>query len=157
MGGQEVGDSHHQRRGETYKGATPALTGTVSGEVDVNFPNMTTCVSLIKSGKLRALGITSSKRATLLPDLPAISETIPGYEFLLWQGLAAPARTPPAILAKLNNEVIKALKTSAVRERMAAMGNEPLGSSQKDFAVFIGNHLEKMRETVRVSGAKPED
>jgi tripartite-type tricarboxylate transporter receptor subunit TctC len=138
-----------------YKEASPALTGTMSGEVDIYFPMMTTCVPLIKSGRLRALGI--SKRTTLFPDLPSISETVPGYEFILWQGLAAPAKTPPAILSKLNTEVIKALNTSAVREQMAAIGNEPLGSSQKEFALFVSEQLEKMKEAVRLSGAGAEN
>ena len=140
-----------------YKGTTPALTATMSGEVDMQFPPMTTCVSLIKSGKLRGLGVTSAKRTTLVPGLPAIAETVPGYEFMLWQGLVAPAQTPPAILARLNSEVNRALNTAVVREQMTAIGNEPLGSSQHDLAVYIGAQLEKMREAVRISGARPED
>ena len=81
---------------------------------------------MIKSGKLRALGVTSAKRTPLIPDLPAISETVPGYEFIGFYGLVAPAKTPPAILSKLNAEVIKAMNTSAVRERMTGLGIEPL-------------------------------
>jgi tripartite-type tricarboxylate transporter receptor subunit TctC len=76
---------------------------------------------------------------------------------MLWQCLVAPAKTPPAILSKLNTEVVKALNTSEVREQMAALGNEPLGSSQQDLALYISDQLEKMREAVKLSGARPED
>jgi tripartite-type tricarboxylate transporter receptor subunit TctC len=139
-----------------YKGTTPALTATMSGEVDMQFPPMTTCVSLMKSGKLRGLGVTSPKRTTLVPDLPAIAETVPGYEFMLWQGLVAPARTPPAILARLNAEVNKALSTADVQEKMAAIGNEPLSSTQEDFAAYVSTQLEKMKEAVKLAGLHPE-
>ena len=139
-----------------YKGTTPSLTGTMTGEVDILFPPMTTCVSLIKSGKLKALGSTYAKRTSLMPDLPAIAETVPGYEFMLWQGLSVPAGTPPAIISLLNAEVNKALSTAAVREKMLAIGNEPHGSSQKDFASFMKAQLEKMRKAVKMSGARPE-
>jgi tripartite-type tricarboxylate transporter receptor subunit TctC len=135
-----------------YKGTTPALTATMSGEVDMQFPPMTTCVSLIKSGKLRGLGVTSAKRTTLVPDLPAIAETVPGYEFMLWQGLVAPAQTPSVILAKLNAEVNKALSTEDVRDKMAALGNEPLSSTQEECASYMGTQLEKMKEAVKLAG-----
>lgn len=139
-----------------YKGTTPALTATMSGEVDMQFPPMTTCVSLIKSGKLRGLGVTSAKRTTLVPDLPAIAETVPGYEFMLWQGLVAPAKTPPAILAKLNTEVNKALHTADVREKMMAIGNEPLSSTQEECASYISTQLEKMKEAAKLAGVNAE-
>jgi tripartite-type tricarboxylate transporter receptor subunit TctC len=139
-----------------YKGTTPALTATMSGEVDMQFPPMTTCVSLIKSGKLRGLGVTSAKRTMLVPGLPAIAETVPGYEFMLWQGLVAPAHTPPAILARLNAEINKALKTADAQEKMAAIGNEPLSSTQEEFASYMSAQLEKMKEAVKLAGVREE-
>jgi tripartite-type tricarboxylate transporter receptor subunit TctC len=140
-----------------YKGATPSITNTMVGEVDMTFQPLTATLPMIKSGKLRALGVTNPKRTPLLPDLPSISEFVPGFEYMLWQGLVAPAKTSPAILSKLNAEINKALNSSAIREQMAVLGNEPLGSSQKDFALFIGDQLEKMSEAVKLSGARPED
>jgi tripartite-type tricarboxylate transporter receptor subunit TctC len=138
-----------------YKEATPSLASTMSGEVDLYFAMIAPSLPLIKSGRLRALGIT--KRTTLIPDLPSISETVPGYEFVLWQGLVAPAKTPPAILSKLNTEVIKVLNTAAVRERMAAIGNEPIGCSQQEFALFLSEQMARMKEAVKLSGARPEN
>jgi tripartite-type tricarboxylate transporter receptor subunit TctC len=140
-----------------YKAAPAAWTSTMTGEVDMAFQPLTASLPMIKSGRLRALGVTSAKRTTLIPDLPSISESVPGFEFMMWQGLVAPAKTPPAILSKLNAEVIKALNTSVVREQMATLGNESHGTSQKDFALFINEQLEQMREAVKLSGARPEN
>jgi tripartite-type tricarboxylate transporter receptor subunit TctC len=140
-----------------YTGTTPALTSVMSGETEMGFPPMTTCVALIKAGKLRALGVTNLKRSALIPDLPAIAETVPGYEFVLWQGLVAPANTPAAILAKLNTEVVKAVSSSAIRDQMVAIGNEPLTSSQEGLGTHIKTQLEKLREAARRAGARPEE
>jgi tripartite-type tricarboxylate transporter receptor subunit TctC len=139
-----------------YTGTTPALTSLMSGETDIGFPPMTTCVALIKAGKLRALGITNLKRSALVPDLPAIAETVPGYEFVLWQSLVAPANTPPAILDKLNREVVAAVNSTAMREQMAPIGNEPLSSSREGLAAHIKAQLEKLREAAKRAGAHPE-
>lgn len=140
-----------------YKGAIPPLTNTMTGEVDMTFHPITACLPMIKSGKIRALGVTSSKRTPLAPDLPSISESVPGYEYIGWYGLFAPIKTPPAILSKLNAEVIKALNTSAVRERMVGLGNEVLGTSQQELALHLNVQLEKMREAVKLSGVSPQE
>ena len=140
-----------------YKGATPPLTNTMNGEVDMTFSAIAQCLPLILSGKLRALGVSSAKRTTLASDLPSISESVPGFDFTSWYGLIAPVKTSPAILSKLNAEVVKALNTSEVRERMTSLGIESVGSSQKDFALFISAQLEKLRVAVKLSGAHPED
>lgn len=140
-----------------YKGATPPLTNTMSGEVDMTFTAIAQCLPLIRSSKLRALGISSGKRTTLAPDLPSIAESVPGFDFTSWYGLIAPMKTPSAILSKLNAEIVKALSTSEGRERLASLGIEPIGSSQKDFALFFSAQLEKLREAVKVSGARPDD
>ncbi|MFH1083173.1 MAG: tripartite tricarboxylate transporter substrate binding protein [Pseudomonadota bacterium] len=140
-----------------YKAPPAALTNTLTGEVDMTFQPVTACLPVIKSGKLRALGVTSHKRTTLAPDLPSISETVPGYEYTGFYGLVAPTKTPPAILSKLNIEVVKALNTPAVRERMTGLGIDTLGTSQNDFASFISTQLEKMRKAVKLSGTRVED
>ncbi len=92
-----------------------------------------------------------------MPDLPSIAETVPGYEFIGFYGLVAPAKTPPAILSKLNADLTKTMNTSTVRERMTGLGIDALGTSQKDFALFITEQLERMKEAVKLSGARPED
>jgi tripartite-type tricarboxylate transporter receptor subunit TctC len=140
-----------------YKASSAALTNTLTGEVDMSFQNIPTSLPLIKSGKFRALGVTSLNRTPLVPDFPSISETVPGFEFTNWWSLVAPVKTPPAILSKLNTEVVKAVNTSVVRERMAGLGIESLGTSQQDLALHISVQLEKMREAVKLSGPRPED
>ena len=140
-----------------YKAASQALVGLMGGEIDVLFNPITSAMSMIKSGKLRALGVTSLKRTTLALDLPTISETIPDFEFLLWQSLMAPAKTPAEILSKLNTAVVKVLNTSAVQEGMLAIGNEPRGTSPPELAAFIDDYMKQIREVVRLSGVKLED
>ena len=140
-----------------YKSASPALVGLMAGEIDVMFNPITSAMSMIKAGKLRPLGVTSLRRTALALDLPTISETIPDFEFLLWQSLMAPAKTPPEILAKLNTTVIKVLNTSAVQEGMAAIGNDPRGTSRPELTAYINDYMKQIREIVRISGVKLED
>jgi tripartite-type tricarboxylate transporter receptor subunit TctC len=140
-----------------YKGNAAAFTGAMIGEVDMTFQAMTGLMPTIKSGRLKALGVTTSKRTPMLPDTPSISESVPGYDWFGFYGLVAPAKTPSAILSKLNIEAGKALNTSAIGERMRDLGVDALGSSQKDFALFLSDHVKKMKEVVELSGVKPED
>ena len=117
-----------------YKDSPGATLGTMTGEVGLSFQPLTASLPSVRSGKLKALGVTGAARSALAPDLPTIAETIPGYEYMLWQGIVAPAKTPPAIIAKLNAEVVKALNAPDVREQMAAIGNEPLPSTPEAYA-----------------------
>ncbi len=140
-----------------YKDSPNALVGTMTGEVGLSFQPLPACLPMVRSGKLKALGVTGLTRSALAPDLPTIAETIPGYEYMLWQGIVAPAKTPPAIIAKLNAEVVKALQSQDVREQMAAIGNEPLPSTPEAYARHITEQLEKMKEIVRLGGITPQD
>jgi tripartite-type tricarboxylate transporter receptor subunit TctC len=140
-----------------YKAASQALVGLMGGEIDVLFNPITSAMSMIKTGKLRPLGVTSLKRTPLALDLPTISETVPDFEFLLWQSLMAPAKTPPEIISKLNTAVIKTLNASAVQDGMAAIGNEPRGTSPLELGTFIDDYMKQIREVVRVSGVRLED
>ena len=140
-----------------YKASSQALIGLMAGEVDVMFNPITAAMSMIKSGKLRALGVTSVKRTPLALDLPTISETIPGFEFLLWQSLMAPAKTPPEILSRLNTVVINVLNIPAVQEGMAAIGNEPRGTSRRELTAFVDDYMKQITEVVRAAGLKLED
>jgi tripartite-type tricarboxylate transporter receptor subunit TctC len=140
-----------------YKASSQAVVGLMAGEIDVMFSPITAVMSMIRSGKLRALGVTSLKRTALALDLPTISETIPDFEFLLWQSLMAPARTPPEVLSKLNKSVIAVLNASAIQEGMAAIGNEPRGTSRPELTAFVDDYMKQIREVVRISGVKLED
>ena len=140
-----------------YKDSPGAMLGTMTGEVGLSFQPLTASLPSVRSGKLKALGVTGAARSALAPDLPTIAETIPGYEYMLWQGIVAPAKTPPAIIAKLNAEVVKALNSPDVREQMAAIGNEPLPSTPEAYAKYINEQVEKMKEIVRLGGIKPQD
>jgi tripartite-type tricarboxylate transporter receptor subunit TctC len=139
-----------------YKGVTPAMTDTVAGQVQMVISVIPAILPTMKSGRLRALGVTSSKRTPLVPDLPTIAETVPGYEFIGWYGLYAPAKTPSAILGKLNAEVVRVLKTPEFQERFSTLGAEPLGSTPQELAAFMHLQTEKMRAAVKTSGAKPD-
>jgi len=139
-----------------YKGVTPAMIDTVAGQVQFLISVIPAVLPTIRSGKLRPLGVTSAKRTNLVPEVPTIAETVPGYEFIGWYSLVAPAKTPPAILAKLNGELVKVLKTPEFQERFSGLGAEPLGSTQKELAAYLPIQMEKMRKAVRESGARPD-
>jgi tripartite-type tricarboxylate transporter receptor subunit TctC len=139
-----------------YKGVTPAMIDTVAGQVQFVISVIPAVLPTIRSGKLRALGVTSAKRSALVPDVPTIADTVPGYEFIGWYSLFAPAKTPQAILAKLNAELVKMLDTADFRERFSALGAEPHGSTQKELSIYLAEQTEKMRKAVRESGAKPD-
>ncbi len=139
-----------------YKGITPAMIDTVAGQVQFLISVIPAVLPTVRSGKLRPLGVTSAKRTSLVPEVPTIAETVPGYEFIGWYSLVAPAKTPPAILAKLNAELVKVLKTPEFQERFSGLGAEPLGSTQKELAAYLPVQMEKMRKAVKESGAKPD-
>ena len=139
-----------------YKGVTPALTDTIAGQVHMTISVVPAALAHMRSGRVRALGITSARRSEVVPEVPAIGETIAGYEYIGWYTLLAPARTPAAIVNRLNGEVVSALKTSAVREKLTDLGAEPIGSSVKEVTEFIPAQMARLRELVRLSGAKAD-
>jgi tripartite-type tricarboxylate transporter receptor subunit TctC len=139
-----------------YKGVTPAMTDTIANEVQAIISVVPAILPTVKAGRLRALGVTSVKRAPLVPDVPTIAETVPGYEFIGWYSLAAPAKTPAAVLDKINGELGQALKTPEFRERLSALGAVPLGSTRAELAAYIKEQSVKMAAAVKASGAKPE-
>lgn len=137
-----------------YKGSSAAVTGTMGGEVHMTFQAIPTVSALIKSGKLRALGITSAKRTSLAPDMPAISESIPGYEYSGWYALFAPAKTPAPLLSRLHAEVVKVLDNPVMRERLAVLGVDPHGSTPQECAAYLQSQMEKMKEAVKTAGLR---
>ena len=139
-----------------YKGITPAMIDTVSGQVQFLFSVIPAILPTIKSGKLRAIGISSPKRSALVPDIPTIAETVPGYEFLGWYSLFAPAKTPQPILGKINGELVKMLATPEFKERFSALGAEPRSSTQQELGKYLREQRQKMRKAVKDSGTRPD-
>jgi tripartite-type tricarboxylate transporter receptor subunit TctC len=140
-----------------YKGGAPAMIALVSGEVNLVFSTAETAVPQVKSGKIRALGVTTAKRSALLPDLPTIAESgLPGYEANNWYGLLAPAKTPPAIIDRLNREIVKVLNTASVKDQLFRSGLDASPSTPKEFGAYIKSEMAKWAKVVKASGAKAE-
>ena len=139
-----------------YKGVTPAMIDTVAGQVQFLSSVIPAVLPTVKSGKLRALAVTSAKRSSLVPDLPTVAETVPGYEFIGWYSLMAPAKTPQSILAKLNAELVKILETADFRERLSALGAEPMSSTPKEMGAYLLEQQGKMRKAVKDAGVHPD-
>ena len=139
-----------------YKGAGPALVELVGGQVHVMFDNMPSSIEHIRSGRLRALGVTTAKRSPALPDVPTVAETIPGYEASAWFGVGMPKGTPPAIIAKLNREINEVLADPKVAARLAELGGVSIASSPAEFGKLHAAETEKWAKVVKVSGARVE-
>ena len=137
-----------------YNGGNPAQLALLSGQVDFNFDNLATASGNIKSGKLRALAVTTAQRSPALPDTPAVSETLPGFAVDTWWGLVAPAATPKEVVAKLNQAFAAALNNPETRLRFAALMAEPVASSPEQFGSFMKSELAKYEKVVKASGAK---
>ncbi len=139
--------------GVSFKGNGPAVTALVAGEVQVMFPGLPATLSMIKSGKLRALAITSSKRSSYLPDVPTMAEAgIPGFEVTNWIGALAPAQTPGEIVKKLNAGLVQILAMPATRERFAVVGVTPDSSTVDEFRMFLHSEIERWGHVVKAAG-----
>ena len=138
-----------------YKGSLPALQDVVGGQVTMTFDNITTALPLAKAGKLRALAVTTAKRSSAAPEVPTLAESgLTGFEIGSWQGVFAPAGTPPAIIRRLNAEIVKILNTAEVKEKLVALGAEPVGDTPEQFAAYVKSEGVKWSEVVKKSGAK---
>jgi tripartite-type tricarboxylate transporter receptor subunit TctC len=140
-----------------YKGTAPGVVDVLAGQVLVMAPNVLTALPHIKSGKLRALAVTSHKRSQALPEVPTVAEAgLPGYDSTQWYGVLAPAGTPRQIVAKLHDGIVHALRDDEVGKRLAADGAEAVGSSPEEFAAFIKSESEKWSKVAQAAGIKPE-
>jgi len=135
-----------------YKGIPQAVGDTVAGEVHLTYPVLPAGLPMISAGRLRALGVTSPKRAALLPDVPAISEVVPGYQMIGWYSLVAPAGTPNDALVKASAELVKAVKEPEVAEQLKGLGIELVGSSRSDLDAFRRDQTRRITELVKASG-----
>ncbi|MCK0207327.1 tripartite tricarboxylate transporter substrate binding protein [Starkeya koreensis] len=137
-----------------YQGAGPALVDVISGQVPIMFDNLPTASGYIRSGKLKALGVTTLTRAPSFPDLPAVAETLPGYETYSWNALFAPAGTPPAIVDTLNAAALKALAEPKVQARLADFSAVTVGSTPQALAEHVKREVAKWAPIVKASGAR---
>ena len=136
-----------------YKGNGPAYTDLIAGQVPVMFPSITTALPIAKSGKVRALAVTSAARSRIAPELPTISEAgVPGYELSSWYGLLAPAGTPAAIVNRLQQEVAKVFKAADLAEKLLALGVEPLANAPHEFAKALAAEIAKWNKLARAAG-----
>jgi tripartite-type tricarboxylate transporter receptor subunit TctC len=140
-----------------YKGIPEALTETMAGRVQVFIAPYASAISLVKEGKALALAVTSTKRLPEMPDLPTVAEAnLPGYEWVFWYGLLAPAKTPKAILDKINVEVVNVLKQPEVRQRFAPLGIFPMTSSPDEFDKLIASEIASFNRLAKAANLKPE-
>jgi tripartite-type tricarboxylate transporter receptor subunit TctC len=139
-----------------YRGGAPALTDLVAGQVQVMFDNLPTSIEHIRAGRLRALAVTTAVRSQQLPELPTVSEFVPGYEVSSWFAIGAPRTTSPAIIEKLNAEVGAALADPRLQARIAELNSTPLPLSPQELATLVATETEKWAKVIRFSGAKAE-
>jgi tripartite-type tricarboxylate transporter receptor subunit TctC len=137
-----------------YKGSAPALTGMLGGEVQVMFDNLPSSLPHIQSGKLRALGVTTAKRAAALPDVPTVGDTVKGYEASAFFGVVVPKNTPRAIIDKLNKEVNNALADPGMQKKLADLGGTIIPGTPEDFGKLLAQETEKWAKVVKAVGLK---
>ena len=139
-----------------YRGGVPALTDLLGGQVQVMFPGTPSSIEYIRADKLRALAVTTATRSEALPEIPTMSDFVPGYEASQWFGVGAPRDTPVEIVEKLNNEINAGLADPKIKARLADLGGTVLAGSPADFGKLIGEETEKWAKVVKFSGAKPD-
>jgi len=140
-----------------YRGGAPALTDLLGGQVQMMFSPLPESISTIKAGKLRALAVTTASRVEALPDVPTVAESLPGFESVTWQGIGAPANTPPEIVARLNKEINAALADPKIKARLADLGSAPMPMSPDGFKKFIDAEIEKWAKVIRDANIKSPD
>jgi tripartite-type tricarboxylate transporter receptor subunit TctC len=139
-----------------YKGSAASITAVIAGDVQMTIVDTPPLVPQISAGRVKALAVTSAKRSGSMPDIPAMTETVPGYEMVLWIGVFAPAGTPGDVAAKLNAEVVRVVKLPEVREKLEAMGVEPLGNTSEQMAEWIRREIAKFGPVVKAANIKAD-
>ena len=137
-----------------YRGGAPAAIDLVAGKIQMIASPIIEVIAQVRAGTLRPIAVTTASRVPLLPDVPAVAETLPGFEVALWNGLVAPAGTPPAAVARLAAEAVAALRTEALRAKLAELGSVPMPMDPDEFAAFLRAEAPKFAEIVRISGAR---
>jgi len=139
-----------------YKGGSPAINDLLGGQIPMSFNNGPESVGQLAAGSVRALAVTTASRASFLPDVPSMSETVPGYDTEVWWGLLGPAGMPPDLVEKLSHDFVAALNTDAVKQRLGKLGASPIGSSPKAFDAKIHADYEKWGPIIKAAGMKAE-
>jgi tripartite-type tricarboxylate transporter receptor subunit TctC len=139
-----------------YKGGAPAINDLLGGQVPMSFNNGPESVGQLAAGTVRALAVTTAKRASFLPDVPSMAETVPGYDTEVWWGLLGPAGMPADVVAKLSHDFVAALNTEAVKARLSQLGATPIGSSPQQFDAKIHADYEKWGPIIKAAGIKAE-
>jgi tripartite-type tricarboxylate transporter receptor subunit TctC len=139
-----------------YRGSGPALTDLIGGQVQVTFDPLASSIEHIRAGKLRALAVTTAARSEALPDIPTVSDFVPGFEASAWYGVGVPKNTPAEIVDKLNKEINASLADPKIKARLADLGGTVLAGSPADFGTLIAEETKKLGEVVKFSGAKPD-
>jgi tripartite-type tricarboxylate transporter receptor subunit TctC len=140
-----------------YKGTAPALADLIGGQIQFIFGTILATAPHVKGGRLRGLGVSSAKRSALLPDLPTVAEAaVPGYSAASWAAVYAPAAVPRAVLDKLNVDIVQGVRSPDVRDKIAADGAEPVGSTSKELAAFVREEIAKWSKVVKAAGLRAE-
>jgi tripartite-type tricarboxylate transporter receptor subunit TctC len=139
-----------------YRGEAPVMTDVIGGQLNMTISSFVGVDQLIKTGKVRALAVTSPKRAVQFPDIPTVSETVPGYEMDGWYGIAAPAGTPDSIASRLEKEIVAIIKDPAITQTLIERGFDPVGSNAAEFSRTIKSDFEKYGKLIRERGIKIE-
>jgi tripartite-type tricarboxylate transporter receptor subunit TctC len=140
----------------SYRGTAPAVTDLLAGQVQVLFNSPPASIEYIKAGRLRALAVTTTTRSEVLPDVPTVSEFVPGYEASQWYGVGAPKNTPAQIVEELNKEINAGLAAPKLKARLADLGGTPIAGSPADFGKFIAEETEKWGKVIRAANIKPQ-
>jgi len=138
-----------------YKGSAPSVNDLIAGQVQLTFEAVAIGLPHVKSGKLRAVATTGSKRLDVLPDVPTVSETIAGFDVTNWFGMAVPAKTPTDRINRLNQSVTKALKDPDVQKTLASLGVNPVGDSPKEFGAYIQSEFLRWQKVITEANIKP--
>jgi tripartite-type tricarboxylate transporter receptor subunit TctC len=139
-----------------YKGGAPAINDLLGGQIPMTFNNGPESVGQIEAGTVRALAVTTGSRASFLPNVPSMAETVPGYDTEVWWGLLGPAGMPPEVIARISQDFVAALSTDAVKARLAKLGAAPIGSSPKEFEAKIRADYDKWGPVIKAAGIKAE-
>jgi tripartite-type tricarboxylate transporter receptor subunit TctC len=138
-----------------YKAITQAITELIGGQLDLIFDNQTSIAPHVRSGKVRGIAVTGARRSPVFPDLPTVAESgVAGYEVTVWTGMIAPAGLPATLVRRLNDELVRACGSAALKEKLAAIGNQCLNSTPEEFTAFIRTETRKWADVVKRSGAK---
>lgn len=139
-----------------YKGVAPAYVDLMSGEIGVMFGNIAGPLQHIRAGRLRVIAVSSSKRSPILPQVPTVAETYPGFDLVTWMGIFVPAGTPAAIRARLHGDIVKVLQREDVRERLVALGNEVVAGTAEELGALVARELELYARIIKSAGIPPQ-